>query len=63
MIIDFPQNRQIVTYILSVLLLLAALSPARLAASALTLAWDPEVASTAVSVSLQHIQVERGFGG
>jgi hypothetical protein len=60
--IDFPQNRQIVPYILSVLLL-AALSLARLAASALTLAWDPEVASTAVSVSLQHIQVERGFGG
>ena len=39
MIINFPGNKQIVTYILSALLL--ALFPARLCASALTLAWDP----------------------
>ena len=37
----FPRNRQIVTYILSASLLLVALLPARVAASALTLAWDP----------------------
>jgi len=35
-----PRNRQIATYIFSAWLLLVALSPAPVAASALTLAWD-----------------------
>jgi len=38
---NFPQKSQTVTYIVSASLLLLALFPARLAASALTLAWDP----------------------
>lgn len=41
MIIKFHINRQIVPSILSTLLLLLALLPGRLGASALTLAWDP----------------------
>ena len=38
---NFPPKSQTVTYIVSASLLLLALFPARLAASALTLAWDP----------------------
>jgi chitodextrinase len=41
MIIHYRRNSQIVPYILSASLFLLALFPARLAASALTLAWDP----------------------
>ena len=41
MSITLPRKRQTVTLILSASLLLAALFPARLAASTLTLAWDP----------------------
>ena len=37
----FPRKRQIITLILSASLLLLALFPAHLAASAFTLAWDP----------------------
>ena len=38
---NFPRKRQIVPYILSAFLIVFALFPAHLAASALTLAWDP----------------------
>ncbi len=54
MIINVRINRQIVPCILSTLLLLLALFPGRLGASALTLAWDPNTEDDLAGYSVYY---------